>query len=97
MMEIIIGAAAVVISALGGAWGLGASLNRKFDSTDERLSKLEHSIDLLKKQSEFEKTLLEQKVVAALDRTNDAITNIQVTIQDIHKRLEQVTRCVGND
>ena len=97
MMEIIIGAVALVLSALGGAWGLGASLNRKFDATDERLGKLEHSIDLLKEQSHHEKTLIELKVVASLDRTNDAIDAMRLQIQDIIRRLEQVTRCASND
>ena len=98
MIEVIIGALVTIsVSALAGAWGLGASLNRKFDSTDERLSKLEHSIEMLSSKSEFEKTLLEQRIVASLDRTNETVVDIQLNLKALHRRLDTITQCYTED
>lgn len=95
MMEVVIGFATLALTALtgvlAGGWSIGATLNKKFDSTDERLGNLEHSIDLLKKQSEFDKTLFEQRIIASLDRTNETVTDIQIQVKALHTRLDQVT------
>lgn len=94
MMELIIGTVVTVcLSALGGAWGIGASLNRKFDETDKKLSELEHSVALLSQKSDYDKQLLESKIFATLDAQNNSITEIKSTLNSLHTRFEQCLTC----
>ena len=94
MTELIIGTVVTIcLSALGGAWGIGASLNRKFDETDKKLSELEHSVAQLALRSDYDKKLLEQRIFASLEAQHADIAKIELSLQALHSRFEQCLPC----